>query len=387
MTTPELNYVGPIPKALTFNPERPVWWKRVPWPFIVIVVLPTIVAIVYFLFIASPRYVSEAQFTVRSATRSQPSSLGAALQGVGLSVNSSDAFAVHEYISSRDAMRELQRRNDLIDIFGSRQADFWTRYPAFGESRSEEGLYKAFQRFVEVGYDSTTGISTLRVEAFSAAEARNLTEGLLQGGEQLINRLNERSADDAVSYAVSARDQARDRLAEAQAGLTSLRNNQQFIDPELSARESSQLIGSLRATIATLMAERSQLASEAPSSPQLPVLDSRIASYNAQVAAERSKVTGGAGSLASQVGVYERLTLNQELADREYANASAQLISAQQEARRQKLYLDRIVSPNMPDRPAQPKRLLSILAVFGTAILVYGIGWMVWSGVREHRQD
>lgn len=387
MAEAQINYLGPIPEALTFRDERKPWWRRLPVGFLVVVALPTLLAAIYYLVIATPRYVSEARFIVRASTQSQPSVLGAALQGVGLSTTQSDAFAVHEYIKSRDSLRELNGRFDIAAILNPPGADAFSRYPRLWDSRGEEGLYKGFNRFVVVGYDSTTGISTLRVEAFRANDARQINQALLASGEQLINRLNERAMGDAVSEAQAARDEARERVTDVQQQLTAFRNREGFIDPELAARESSSLIGGLLATVAQLRADRAQLAGEAPQSPQLPIIDGRIAAYERQIAAERAKVAGASNSLAPRVGVYTDLELQRELANRELGETTAALLAAQQEARRQKLYLDRIVNPNLPDKPSQPHRWTAILTVFASAMLIYGLGWLVWAGVREHRQD
>lgn len=387
MTETKLNYIGPIPKLLSFERERPPWWRRVPIAAVLVVGLPTVLSAIYFLLIASPRYVSEAQFIVRNAGQSAPSTIGVALQGVGIAPTQTDAFAVHEYIESRDALRELSRRYDIPAILGPSGVDAFSRYPRPWEERSNEGLHEGFQRFVTVGYDSTTGISTLRVEAFRARDAQALTEALLAGGEQLVNRMNERSTADAVAQAQQAREEARARLAGAQQQLTAFRNREQMIDPQLAARESSQLIGTLQGQLAALRAERAQVASEAPNSPQLPTFDSRIRAYEAQVEAERARMAGSSSSLAPMISVYEDLALARELADRELTQATAAVITAEQEARRQKLYLDRVVSPSLPDEPAQPRRWLSVLTVLISSLLIYGLGWLIWAGVREHRQD
>lgn len=387
MAEAQINYLGPIPEALSFREEQKPWWRRLPIGFLLVVALPTLLASIYFLLIATPRYVSEARFIVRAANQAQPSSIGVALQGIGLSNTQSDAFAVHEYIKSRDALRELGRRFDIGAILNPAGADAFSRYPRLWDSRGEEGLYKGFNRFVVVGYDSTTGISTLRVEAFRAEDARQLNQALLAGGEQLVNRLNERAIGDAVTEATTARDEARTRLTGVQQQLTAFRNREGFIDPELAARESSSLIGGLMATVAQLRADRAQLVGEAPQSPQLPILDGRIAAYERQIAAERAKVAGASTSLAPRVGVYTDLELQRELADRELTQTTSALLAAQQEARRQRLYLDRIVNPNLPDKPTEPRRWIAILTVFASSILIYGVGWLVWAGVREHRQD
>ena len=386
MTDNRLNYLGPLPEAKTFGRTRAEILSRVPWPFVAVVLIPTLLAAIYYLFIASPRYVSEAQFIVRAPSGgTQPSSLGVALQGVGLSSTQTDAFAVHEYIRSRDGLKELQTRYDVADILGRPGIDVLSRFPRPWENRSSEGLYAGFKRFVVVGYDSTTGISKLRVEAFSARDANAIAEGLLSGGERLVNRLNERAARDTVANALQARETAATAADEARRNLRDFQNREQFLDPEISARESSELIGGLRASVAQLRAERAQLAQGAPNSPQLPMLDGRIAAYERQIEAERSSIVGGAGSLASKVGSYEGLVLARELADREFAQASATVVSSQQDALRQKLYLDRVVNPSLPDEPQLPNRWLSILTVFATALGAYGVGWLVWAGVREHR--
>ncbi|MFY7850579.1 MAG: chain-length determining protein [Brevundimonas sp.] len=387
MTETKLNYIGPIPKLLTFERDRPAWWRRIPIAALIVIVLPTLLATIYFLFIASPRYVSETQFIVRQSGQSTPSTIGVALQGIGIAPTQTDAFAVHEYINSRDALRELSSRYDVPAILGPRGADAFSRWPRPWEDRSNEGLYEGFQRFVTVGYDSTTGISTLRVEAFRARDAQALTEALLTGGEQLINRMNERSSADAVAQAQQAREEARARLAGAQQQLTAFRNREQILDPQMVARESSQLIGGLQAQVAGLRAERAQVAAEAPNSPQLPTFDARIRAYEAQIETERAQMAGNSTSLAPMISVYEDLALARELADRELTQATAAVIAAEQEARRQKLYLDRVVSPSLPDEAAEPKRWLSILTVLASTLLAYGIGWLIWAGVREHRQD
>lgn len=386
MTDAKLNYAGPLPKALSYKAPQPAWWRRLPLGFLVIVAVPTLLAAIYYGLIASPRYVSEAKFTVRSASQGVPSSLGIALQGVGISAGQTDTYAVHEYVSSRDGLRDLTERLDVAAMIGRPDADALSRYPRFGETRSFDGLYKGFQRFLDVGYDSTSGLSTLRVEAYRPEDARAMTEALLVGGEALVNRLNERASTDAVANAERARNQAQTNLSSIQQQLTSFRNREAFIDPELAARESSALIGGLLSTVAQLRAERAQLAAEAPQSPQLPTIDSRIRAYEGQIAVERSKVAGNSTSLAPQVGIYEDLAAQREFAQEVLAATNEALLVAQQDASRQGLYLERVVSPSLPDTATQPQRWRSILTIFASCMLVYGVGWLIWAGVREHRQ-
>lgn len=386
MAEQKISYVGPL-TAIEGPKRKPALWKRVPLGFLLIVALPTLIAASYYLLIASPRYVSEARFVVRSANIGQPSAVGLALQGVGFSTGMNDAFAVHEFISSRDGLRELQQRYDLNAILGRPGSDFIARYPRPWETPSEETLYKSFKRFMTVGYDAGTGISTLRVEAFNPKDAQNVNVALLASGETLINRLNDRAASNAVQDAKAALERAQVEVASSQQALTALRNSAQFIDPRLAAAESSGVINGLLITIAQLRAERAQIAAEAPASPQLPLLDNRIVAYERQVTEARSKVAGDASSLAAKIGPFEELTLRREIADKQLAQATGALLSAEQEARRQKLYLERIVEPSLPDKPSEPKRWTAVLTVLASTLLLYGVGWLIWAGIREHRQS
>lgn len=386
MADTKLTYLG-APEEPLARPAAPSLARRLPLGLLLVVGLPTLVGALYYGVIASPRYVSESHFVVRSAGSVQPSGLGLALQGVGISAGMNDAFAVHEYLGSRDSLKALQARFNLKAMLSPPSVDWLSRARRPWEGQSEETLYKGFQRNLTIGYDATSGISTLRVEAFSAKDAKAINSAMLDGGEALVNRLNERSAANALRDARLAYEQARAEVTASQQALTALRNSAQFIDPRAAVAETTEVVGGLLVTIAQLRAERAQLAAEAPSSPQLPNLDNRIAAYERQVAEARAKATGSASSLAPKVGAYEDLVMRREIADKVMAQATAALLTAEQDARRQKLYLDRIVEPNEPDKPMEPKRLMAILTIFASSLLIYAVGWLIWAGVREHRQD
>lgn len=381
-----LRYLGPLAGQEGRGDGR---WervrKRLSLPFVAVVLLPTLAAAVYWAGMATPRYVSEAHFVVRKTNEARPNSLGLVLQGAGLSAGVSDAFAVQEYIVSRDATNSLHNRFDLEKVF--RGADLFSRYPSPFLGASQEARYKTIRRYVTVTYNGGSGITTLRVQAFKPQDARNMSLALLASAEDLVNRLNERSAADAVDAAQRTVVEATTHRAAIQQQMLTFRNRERFIDPQTAAAESTQLISSLLATVAQLRAELAQLQKSAPQSPQLTILQDRISAYEGQVAEARARLTGGTDALAPKISAYESLVLQRELADRALVEASAALLTAQQDARRQKLYLDRIVEPNLADKPTQPYRWRAILVVFLSSMMVYLLGRLLWAGLREHRQE
>ncbi|PZO07107.1 MAG: chain-length determining protein [Alphaproteobacteria bacterium] len=385
MSEAKLTFLGPL-SGQALVQKRKSWRERVSWPFIVVVLLPTLVAAIYYAFIATPRYVSEARFIVRAQAQQTPSPLGVALQGVGLGTAQTDAFAVHEYIKSRDALKDLQGRYDVRAMLSQAGVDPFSRLRRPWEGESRETFYEGFQRFVVVGHDSTNGMSTLRVEAFRPQDATTIANGLLDGGENLVNRLNRRATETAVVEAEVAVKDAQEEVVRVQAELTRFRTSERFIDPANVATETSELLGGLLLNQAELSAEKQQLESQAPQSPQLAPLNARLRAIEGQIEAQRQRIAGANDSLAPRVGDYELLVGRRELAARNLASATATLNGARQDARRQQLYLERVVSPSLADKPAEPKRLLAILTVFGTMLLFYGVVWLIWTGVKEHRQ-
>jgi capsular polysaccharide transport system permease protein len=362
-------------------------FRRLPPLFVWIVLVPGLVGAIYFLFLASPLYISQAQFIVRAqSTQIQPNGLNAVLQGVGLSPAQSDSFVVHDYIMSRDAIGDLVHNHQLREDLGRPGADFMTRFPRPLEAPTFENLTLAYPRFVGVNYDSSTGISTLIVKAFAPRDAQQVASALLEGGETLVNRLNDRADQDAVAETQKEIAEAEAQLTTAEQSLTAFRNRERLIDPARSSVVNLDLEGKLQGEIATLRAQRAGIAASAPQSPQLPGLDSLIHAYEQQEQAQKSQMAGETGSLAPMIGEYERLTLERDFADKNLATAAAAAEQARLEARRKRLYLERIANPNLPDSATEPHRLVNLVTWIVTLLLVYGMIALIFAGFREHRQ-
>ena len=198
---PTLQTISPLATGGAAPPPAPKA-RAIPWLFGLVVVLPTLVAAIYYLFLAAPIYVSEARFVVRAPTQAPPTGLVPLLQGTGLGGGvETDVFVVHEYALSRDAVTDLDRRLSLRTVLARPHLDFLERFPRPFETPSQEHLFRAYGRFVSVGYDATTGISTLRVRAFAPRDAQTMAIALLDGGERVVNSLNDRAEHDAIAEA------------------------------------------------------------------------------------------------------------------------------------------------------------------------------------------
>jgi capsular polysaccharide transport system permease protein len=115
-------------------------------------------------------------------------------------------------------------------------------------------------------------------------------------------------------------------------------------------------------------------------------VNTQIGTIQAEIDRALGKVAGNRQSLANSAVQYERLTLENEFADKQLTAALASLEDARSETQRKQAYVERIVQPNLPDDPSEPRRLRGIIATFVLGLVAYGILRMLLAGVKEHAQ-
>lgn len=372
--------------------RRPVVWPRARLTAllrlarIALLLSPSLGAILYYGAIASDQYVSEARFVIRTASKPGGTigGLGALLQMVGISRSQDDAWAVHDFLTSRDALRALSARVDLRTIYGRTGADFLARYPSVLYDGSDEQLYHYFQRMLTVVVSTTTGLTTLRVDAFQAADARLVAATLLDLGEDLVNKLNERTQADAVRLATAEMARTEDRRIANQQAITAFRNRELLLDPVKNSAIVLEVIGKLSAELANARANIAETRAGSPTSPNLPSLQRRVEALEHQITTERSRVGSTSDGLADKIAEYEKLNLEREFSIRALSQAVTSLEQARIEARRQQLFLERVVEPGVADYPTMPRRWRTVFTVFGFNVLGLAVGWLITTGLREH---
>lgn len=360
-------------------------FKNIDRIFAITVLLPTIVATVYYGLIASDVYVSESRFIVRSAEKSnQAGFMGALLQGTGLSKAQDDTYPVIDYIQSRDALSVLNKNGEIAREYGEK-GDFASRYlKIFGEGN--EALWKYYSsHIVNVDLDTVSSITTLKVRSFSPQEAKAINERLLNLSEGLINKINERATKDAVTFSQGRVNAATEQAKSAAAALAAFRNSNTVFDPDKQSATQLVQVAALQKNLFDEQAQLAQLEKIAPKNPQINALKTSIEVLTQQIARSSGDVTGKRSSLSTKAAAYARLELDAEFTSKELASAMTSLENARAEAQRQQLYLERIVQPNEPDMAVEPRRLRSIAATLIVGLVIWGIVTIFVSGVKEHR--
>ena len=350
--------------------RRPRIWPRV----LLLIVLPTLLSGTYFGLIAADRYVSEARFVVRKPSNpvrgsAQTLSIDDAPKGLG----GDDSYVVRDFLNSRDALNLLLAKTDFRTDVARAGNDWFWRFPGLLTGDNDEDLYRLYQSFVKVDYDSSTGVTALDVQAFDPKEARRLALVLMDGAETLLNRMNDRARADAIRVAQDEVARSKTLALEAQERVTAFRDRESVIDP---TQFSQTVLSTMTALSLQLVEDRAQLdvtMQASPHSPQIAPLRSHVQALQEQIDHERGTLAGDDRSLAPQIAEYERLTLQRTFAEKTFTSALNQLEAARLDAQRQQDYLERVVEPHAADEARYPRRVMWTVVTFLVGCAVF---WM-----------
>lgn len=349
------------------------------------VILPTLLAAVYFGILATDMYQSESKYTIQGADMRSAGSLDSLIGALSVSGGSNeyDARAVREYILSRDVLRRLDIEEGFIDHHQNAAIDWVARIPA---DASFEDAYRYYGRLVDVGYDSQSGVSTLTVMASTAEDARRFALAILRYAEETVNDISERARQDRMKFARSEVHAGEERLAKARQAILELQREGEEIDPTESATAVFNIRSQLDSELSKARAELRQLESfMQPDAHQVQVQKQKIASLEEQIRNENLKlVDGQSQSLSASIARFEPLVLEKEFAGKAYESALASLEVARTEAAQQHRYLAIIVQPSVPDEATHPKRILGVMTVLALAAVAFGVLSLLIAAAREH---
>jgi capsular polysaccharide transport system permease protein len=372
--------------------ERPHWsenlraWSRRNKWFLAIVVVPTLLAALYYYVLAADQYQSEAHFIVRTADAA-PTPTGGFSQllglGGGMSASRSEAMSVNDYLDSQQVVNRINDKLNLVERFRRPEADVATRL--WFSQPTPEMLLRYYRRQVNVKFNQETGITSLQVRAFRPTDSYAIINELLAMGEGRVNEINRRSQTDQLSSARRQLAEAEQALLAIQSKMTGFRQARGDIDPEGSGKAQLGLVTTLEGQLTNARAQLNAMKGIiAPSSPQYVATLARVRALEAQVAGQSGKLTAGGGAIAARLGNYQELQVRQQFAAKRYEVAAANLEKARDAAMKQQLYIVRVVDPNMPVKSEYPKRGEIVLTIFLSLLVAYGIGWLLAAGVREH---
>jgi len=359
-------------------------WRR--WAvFALMVLLPTVVLGAYFFFVATPRYVSEFRFAVRSQDTGGQASIMAAALGTTQGNNTTDSYIVVDYLRSVEAIDDLNWRTELVPLYSSEDIDGFSRFDPNG---SQEDFLNYWRSHVDASYDMMTGIIIVRVQAFAPDDAQRIAAALKGRSEALVNDLSERARADQLQLAQSEVDRTTEQLRQVNQQQYAFMSRTQTVDPTQSASaliaRSAELSNQLSALNQTLL----QMQSQTPNSPQIPGLRDQIDAARqelARVNAQIGDTTGGTDETqADLVAQYQSLVFERGVAEQALASALTSLDAARARAESQQLFLATFVEPSLPQKPELPKPLLYTILTLLASLGIWLMATLGYHAIRDH---
>ena len=381
------------PNSISSSPPKRKRGRRlIALSFVFVVILPTILVALYYLFIAEDQYAVATRFAVRNSNIVDSSGVLSAL-GLGIGGGSlGDSYIILEYIHSRQILEKIDSLMNLRQRYGRPKQDFYARLP---EDIPFEEFVKYWKSMVDVNLDRTSLILTVKVYAFSAQDARDISTAILTESERMINELNERAREDALTYAKEEVRKAEDRLRKVRQRFLEFRNATLQVDPTKQVQVQLTLIGKLEEQLASLQARLTEVKSYLnEKAPSVISLKNRIVALKRQIEKEKSKLGEGDkqsintrdfkdSKYSKLISEYESLLVEREFAEKYYLSALNALEQARIIANKQQRYLATFVKPYLPDEALYPKRLRNTFFIFIISLLLWALGLLLMQSVRD----
>jgi len=358
--------------------------------FVLIVLIPVVVVVVYMTAVAKDQYSSLTGFTVRQEEGGSASSLLGGLASLTGATGSSDGDILYKFILSQALIAQIDENIDLIGHYGA----FWREDPVFAlkPDSSIEDMEHYWSRVVRLSYDQSSGLMEMRVQAFTPEKAREVATEILRLSQDMINRLNEQAREDAMRYARSDLEEAIARLKSSREGLTAFRTSNQIVDPDSDIQGRMGVMNNLQQQLAQALIDLDLLRDTDgnQSDPRkrqaerlIEVIRERIASEREQLSNSGTQEGGTGDDYPRLIAEYEGLVVDREFAEENYRAALAALDLARANAQRQSRYLATYIAPTLAQTSEYPRRGM----IIGMAALFLMLGWSIMALVYYSVRD
>src|SRR3546814_801562 len=144
-------------------------------------------ASIYWFFIASDRYVSEAHVIIQRTelTGGTPTDFAGILTG-GSSINRGDQLILRDYLRSVDMVKKLDKELNLRAHYSDHQID---PFSGLASDATMEELRDYYLSRVSIEYDDYTGVLIIKSEGFDPKMSQALTSMLVHEGELFMNEM------------------------------------------------------------------------------------------------------------------------------------------------------------------------------------------------------
>ncbi|MEP1553271.1 MAG: lipopolysaccharide biosynthesis protein [Paraglaciecola sp.] len=370
--------------------------KKLRNPILVFVVLPFVCFAIYQVFVASPRYESQAKLIVKepnSASTLDPAL--AIMSGFGVSSSNSDVELVKAFIYSNDMLNYLDENIQISQHYSDSVHDIFSR---LANDASNESRLEYYLNNVTVEIDEKSQVIALNVQAFDQETAHQLNTAIVNRAEWYINKISQNLAKEQLKFVQQEHELVMNKLHVAKAQLLDFQRRYNLLDPEAEGVALQQITYQLESEIASktsaLRMLRSSMSEDAPMALQA---KADLDSLKRQLEVERDRLTnqtskrGANTEQVESLGVGEILAkftdykINLELTLQAYTASQISLEKSRIEAYKQLKYLIVVEAPTLPEDNSYPKVIYNLALFLAVLLMLFGITKIVLATVEELR--
>lgn len=354
-------------------------------PFIGIALLATLLAGVYWLWLASDRYVSEARVLIQRTDLPGGQSMDfAGLLGVSGGNNRADQLLLRDHLLSVDMLQKLDATLNLREHYSHPKRDSLSRL--WRSDAEMEWFYRHYRSRVSVELDEYAGVLVIQAQAYDPNTAQAIVKLLVQEGERAMNGLAHQLAQAQVAFLEGQVGTLQKRVLDTRAAVLEFQNRKGLVSPQATAESIGQIVAQLEAQRAELQRQRSALmAYLVAGHPSLVMVEQQIAATEKQIQQEQAKLAAQKGQPLNQaVEVFQRLEMEAAFAQDVYRTALVALEKGRVEATRTMKKMTLLQAPSAPEYPQQPHRFYNLLVFALAALGLAAVAHLLQAIVKDH---
>lgn len=349
-------------------------------------IIASLLAMLYWGFIASDRYVSEAHIVIQQTDLAggQSADVMSLLGGVG-GVNRADQLFLRDHLLSVDMLEKLDDRLNLRAHFSDSSHDLLSRM--WFEDASIERFHRYYLSRVSVELDDYSGVLVIQSQAYDPKMAHEIVAMLVAEGEQFMNTLSHALAQEQVDFLEKQVTNIGERTMETRQTVLRFQNENGLLSPQGTAENIAGIINGLESRLAELKTRKAaMLGYLMPGSADVREIMLQIGAVEKQINREQARLAAPNGNTLNRtVEEFQRLQLNAEFAQDIYKTTLMALEKGRVEATRTLKKVSVLQKPSKPQYPLEPRRIYNSVVFMLGALLVAGVVHLLAAIIRDHK--
>ncbi|MXS86213.1 chain-length determining protein [Nitrosomonas sp. HPC101] len=370
-----------------YHPDKSVRQSRFSMrPFtglIWFVLVLAVLTVVYWLLIASDRYVSEASVIIRKTDSITAPSFDLSMVIAGAAgTNRADQLLLREYLLSVDMLKKLDAELHLRAHYSNENSDLLSRMWL----QDMEWFHRHYLSRVTIEYDDYAGVLRIESQAYDPETAQGISNLLVREGERYMNQISHELAETQVNFLITQVDVAQLRFQQAKQVLLAYQNKNGLFSPQATAESLNTLIAKLEEQRAQLKTQLASLPKTLDHNhPNLMLIKQSLSAVNQQIATEKAKLANPTGkTLNITMEAFQRLEMEVTFTKELYKAALTALEKGRIDATRMLDKVSVLQTPTFPEYSMEPRRIYNTVVTLLFGLMLAGILKLLEGIILDH---